>query len=642
MAGRIPQHFIDDLLARVNIVDVIDGRIKLKRAGKNYSALCPFHKEKSPSFSVSPDKQFYYCFGCGAGGNALGFLMEYERLSFPEAVEELARLVGIDVPRENNSAQDIEREQRVKQQYSLLDQANQFYQSMLRKHGQRDQAVNYLKNRGIQGRTAALFQIGYAPAGWDNLISHINDESRASELEKSGLVIHNEEKERYYDRFRDRIMFPIRDMRGRTIGFGGRVLTDEKPKYLNSPETDTFHKGRELYGLYEARQSNSNLQRVLIVEGYMDVVSLYQNGISWSVATLGTATTAHHLERIFKMVPEVIFCFDGDNAGRTAAARALRTALPVIKDGLQARFLFLPDGEDPDSLVQKEGRDAFTARVNGAQPLSEYFFRSLSEEADLESMDGRARFSSEALPLIQEMQPSLLKQMMLDRICELTGLSMQQLNSVIELHQQNEKAAPAPTQNKTTQQYTPSSAPTSDYADYEDYDYEGYSSSADYGSYAQEPQPATRGRAFSSAKTRGGLNLVTRIISLLLHNPQLAKELPDSSEFIGINENQSGVLVELLHYFQNTPDASLGTLLIDWQMDEMHAADLLVINEISHLEPVLASVDNSALIKEASQRLLQRKHEGELDDLLKKSRQSPLTESEKQRLQQLLIMRHQH
>jgi DNA primase len=375
MAGRIPQHFIDDLLARVNIVDVVDSRIKLKRAGKNYSALCPFHKEKSPSFSVSPDKQFYYCFGCGAGGNALGFVMEHDRLSFPEAVDELARLVGMEVPKESLQPADSARDKQIKSQFSLLDKANQFYQQQLRASDQRQRAVNYLKQRGLTGQIAAQFQIGYAPPGWENLLDHLRSGDTAEQdLERAGLVIHNEERHSYYDRFRDRIMFPIRDMRGRTIGFGGRVLGDDKPKYLNSPETDTFHKGRELYGLYEARQSTRNLNRLLIVEGYMDVVSLSQHGITWSVATLGTATTAHHLERLFKLVPEVIFCFDGDQAGRTAARRALDTALPVIKDGQEARFLFLPEGEDPDTLVRQEGNTAFEQRVSEALPLSEFFF----------------------------------------------------------------------------------------------------------------------------------------------------------------------------------------------------------------------------------------------------------------------------
>jgi len=608
MAGRIPQHFIDDLLARVNIVDVIDGRVKLKRAGKNYSGLCPFHKEKSPSFSVSPDKQFYYCFGCGAGGNALGFLMEYDRLNFPEAVEELAKLAGVDVPHEENRPADQQREQQIKRQFEALEQSNRFFQNMLRSSSDRDRAVNYLKQRGLSGQIAAAFGIGYAPPGWDNLLQHFTHLDNAAQLlEQSGMVIHNEEKQRHYDRFRDRIMFPIRDVRGRVLGFGGRVLGDDKPKYLNSPETPTFHKGRELYGLYEARKHSNQLDRLLIVEGYMDVVSLAQHGIHWSVATLGTATTAQHLERLFKLVPEVIFCFDGDDAGRQAARRALGVTLPVIRDGQEARFLFLPDGEDPDTLVRREGEAAFSARVTQALPLSEFFFRSLSEEADLSSMDGRARFSNEALPLIQSMQPSLLKQMMLDRICEITGLSLEQLGSVIDLHQVTTTPAAVATTVPTPQP-----------------------------SHHQTERPAVR----RSRPTPGGQrNLVNQAISILLHRPDLGQIAPPAAEFASINETNIGVLINLLSYLQQEPEGSLGTLLVDWQDDPDHRADLMLLNEISHLDPVLGDVDAAQLLQDTLNRLLGRRHETLLDQLLKKSRQTPLTNEEKRELQQLLQSR---
>lgn len=633
MAGRIPQHFIDDLLARVNIVDVIDSRVKLKRAGKNYSALCPFHKEKSPSFSVSPDKQFYYCFGCGAGGNALGFLMEYERLSFPEAVEELARLVGMEVPRENDRPADAAREQRLKQQFSILEQANQFYQQQLRASAQRQRAVDYLKQRGLSGQIAARFQIGYAPPGWDNLLGHFESLHDAqTQLENTGLVIHNEERQRHYDRFRDRIMFPIRDMRGRTIGFGGRVLGDDKPKYLNSPETDTFHKGRELYGLYEARQHSRHLDRLLIVEGYMDVVSLAQHGITWAVATLGTATTEHHLERIFKLVPEVIFCFDGDNAGRQAAQRALDATLPVIRDGQQARFLFLPEGEDPDTLVRQEGETGFAQRVSEALPLSEFFFKALSEDADLASMDGRARFSNQALPLIQSMQPSLLQQMMMDRICEITGLSLEQLNSVIDLHR-----ATAPSTPVTARQDAPPPAPPEAYPSAPDYpDYPDYPDSRP----APEPYPPQEGRVSRPSGRQGlKINLVSSAISILLHHPELATSQPEASLLKGLQEPNIELLVELLSYLQQTPDASLGTLVVDWQHDPRRQPMLMLLNEIAHLDPVLGDIDAGQLLGETMQRLIGRHFEARIDALLKKSRQTPLTVEEKQQLQSLLINR---
>jgi DNA primase, catalytic core len=611
MAGRIPQHFIDDLLARVNIVDVIDGRVKLKRAGKNYSGLCPFHKEKSPSFSVSPDKQFYYCFGCGAGGNALGFLMEYDRLNFPEAVEELAKLAGVDVPRDEGRPADHQREQEIKRQFEALEHSNRYFQDMLRSSSERERAIGYLKQRGLSGQIAAAFGIGYAPPGWDNLLQHFAHlENAAPLLEQSGMVIHNEDKQRYYDRFRDRIMFPIRDVRGRVLGFGGRVLGDDKPKYLNSPETPTFHKGRELYGLYEARKQSNQLERLLIVEGYMDVVSLAQHGIHWSVATLGTATTAQHLERLFKLVPEVIFCFDGDAAGRQAAQRALGVTLPVIRDGQEARFLFLPDGEDPDTLVRREGETAFSQRVSQALPLSEFFFRQLSEEADLSSMDGRARFSNQALPLIQSMQPSLLKQMMLDRICEITGLSLEQISSVIDLHQATSTPAPISAEKASQPASTPNPY--------------------------QQIRPAPVRNKPPQSEHR---NLVNQAISILLHRPDLARSTAPAADFVSISETNIGVLIRLLHYLQQEPEGSLGTLLVDWQDDPDHRADLMLLNEISHLDPVMGDVDAARLLEDTLNRLLGRRHETLLDQLLKKSRQAPLTDDEKRELQQLLQSR---
>jgi DNA primase len=611
MAGRIPQHFIDDLLARVNIVDVVDGRVKLKRAGKNYSGLCPFHKEKSPSFSVSPDKQFYYCFGCGAGGNALGFLMEYDRLNFPEAVEELAKLAGVDVPRDEGRPADHQREQEIKRQFEALEHSNRYFQDMLRSSSERERAIGYLKQRGLSGQIAAAFGIGYAPPGWDNLLQHFAHlENAAPLLEQSGMVIHNEDKQRYYDRFRDRIMFPIRDVRGRVLGFGGRVLGDDKPKYLNSPETPTFHKGRELYGLYEARKHSNQLERLLIVEGYMDVVSLAQHGIHWSVATLGTATTAQHLERLFKLVPEVIFCFDGDAAGRQAAQRALGVTLPVIRDGQEARFLFLPDGEDPDTLVRREGEAAFSERVTQALPLSEFFFRQLSEEADLSSMDGRARFSNQALPLIQSMQPSLLKQMMLDRICEITGLSLEQISSVIDLHQATSTPAPISAEKGSQPASTPNPY--------------------------QQIRPAPVRNKPTQSEHR---NLVNQAISILLHRPDLARSTAPAADFVSISETNIGVLIRLLHYLQQEPEGSLGTLLVDWQDDPDHRADLMLLNEISHLDPVMGDVDAARLLEDTLNRLLGRRHETLLDQLLKKSRQAPLTDDEKRELQQLLQSR---
>lgn len=338
MAGKIPAHFIDELLNRVDIVDLINGRVPLKKAGRDYHACCPFHHEKTPSFTVSREKQFYHCFGCGAHNNAIGFLMEYDNLSFVDAVEELAAQIGLEIPREtgDDSGPDY------RPLYETLEQAARFYQWQLRKHADADRAIGYLKQRGLTGDISADFGIGFAPPGWDNLIRQLGQDTKGLERLRLSGLISEPEQNKCYDRFRDRIMFPIRDHRGQTIAFGGRILDDSKPKYLNSPETPVFHKGRALYGLFEARKALRKIERLLVVEGYMDVVALAQFGIRYAVATLGTATTDEHLERLFRTTSEVIFCFDGDRAGREAGWKALQTALPHMKDGREARFLFLP------------------------------------------------------------------------------------------------------------------------------------------------------------------------------------------------------------------------------------------------------------------------------------------------------------
>src|SRR5210317_1706727 len=393
MAGRIPQSFIDELLNRVDIVDLIDARLQLKKAGREYQACCPFHNEKTPSFTVSPGKQFYHCFGCGAHGSAISFLMEYDNLAFPEAIEELARSVGMEVPRESGS-QAPQAEQQRTDHYALLERVDHFYRSQLRQHAQADKAVAYLKDRGLSGEIAQTFGLGYAPPGWDSLLKQFGDPESQRLATELGLLVEKDDGGRY-DRFRDR--------RGRCIGFGGRVLGDEKPKYMNSPESPVFHKGRELYGLFEARKANQKLERLLVVEGYMDVVALAQFGLTNAVATLGTATTPEHLERLYRTVSEVVFCFDGDAAGRRAAWRALENALPVLRDGREARFLFLPEGEDPDSLVRRIGAETFRKKTVESVPLSRFFYESLSQQVDTDSVDGRARLVELAKPLLQKL-----------------------------------------------------------------------------------------------------------------------------------------------------------------------------------------------------------------------------------------------
>ncbi|AZS50551.1 DNA primase [Entomomonas moraniae] len=446
MAGLIPQSFIDDLLNRVDIIDVVGSRISLKRSGKNYSACCPFHNEKTPSFTVSPDKQFYYCFGCGASGSALGFVMEYDHLDFPQAVEVLARQVGLDVPYEENAG-GAARQSIESPLYNLILKASEFYQQSLRTHSTKKMAVDYFKQRGLTGVIARDFALGFAPPGWDNLIKHFEaDDSQQKQLIDAGLVVESADTGKRYDRFRERVMFPIRDVKGRVIAFGGRVLGDDKPKYLNSPETPVFHKSEVLYGLYEVRKNNRHLDEILVLEGYMDVIALAQFGITNGVATLGTATSEEHIKKLFRLVNNILFCFDGDAAGRKAAWRALESALPHLQDGRKVRFLFLPDGDDPDSLVRKEGVDAFKARMSQqAQSLTDYFFNHLTEEAKPTSLEGKAHLASIVTPLLTKMPSGGLKALMYQKLEELTGLDQQHLLAIKPVASHVSQQVPAAT-----------------------------------------------------------------------------------------------------------------------------------------------------------------------------------------------------
>jgi DNA primase len=407
MGGLIPDSFIEELLGRADIVEIIERRVPLKKAGREFQARCPFHDEKTPSFTVSPQKQFYHCFGCGAHGSAIGFLMNYEGLEFVDAVEELARHVGLTVPREGPS-----KPRRSEGLYSVLDAAAAYYQQQLKKN---PEAVEYLKQRGVSGEIARDFGIGFAPRGWDNLIKELgSDEQRLGLLRKTGMLSQGKSGE--YDKFRHRIMFPIHDRRGRVIAFGGRALDDDGPKYLNSPETELFHKGRELYGLYLARRGQAKLDRILVVEGYMDVVALAQFGFRNCVATLGTATTGDHAELLFRAAEEVVFCFDGDRAGRKAAWRALESTLPRLREGRQARFLFLPEGEDPDTMVRKRGSEGFAALLDEALPLSDFFFEHFTAQVDMTALDGRARLVGLARPVLETLPEGVFRDMMFDRL----------------------------------------------------------------------------------------------------------------------------------------------------------------------------------------------------------------------------------
>ncbi|MDH5454918.1 MAG: DNA primase, partial [Gammaproteobacteria bacterium] len=424
MAGLIPQDFIDDLIARADIVEVVGRRVQLKKAGREFKACCPFHDEKTPSFTVSPGKGFYHCFGCGAHGTAIGFLMEFDHMSFVEAIESLAALMGVDVPRSESDKPA----RRYDELFSLLDAIARHWQDCLTDS---PAAVEYVRIRGIDGSTAKRFGIGYAPDGWSNILDKFGQSPEATQrLLATGMII-EKDNGKHYDRFRDRIMFPIRDARGRTIGFGGRTLGDGEPKYLNSPETVLFHKGRELYGLYEARQALRNIEQLVVVEGYMDVVALARHGIDFAVATLGTATTSDHLNRLFRLTENVCFAFDGDRAGRKAAWRALENALPQIREGRQIRFMFLPEGHDPDSYVNELGTDAFLNALDEGVALSEFLIQELASQVDMSTVDGRARLAELARPLVNKIPPGVYRELLIESLGESVGLTAAKLERML-------------------------------------------------------------------------------------------------------------------------------------------------------------------------------------------------------------------
>ena len=430
----IPQSFIQDLLHRVDIVDVIDRHVKLKKAGANYAACCPFHAEKSPSFTVSQTKQFYHCFGCGAHGTAVSFLMEYSGLGFVEAVKELAQGAGLTVPEIRNEERGDQPQRRRSEGedgedlYDIMLTAAQFFRAALK---DAPQAIAYLKNRGLSGDIAKKFGVGYAPEGWQNL-ERAYPNYQSSALTTVGLVKQNDEGRRY-DMFRDRIMFPIVDVRGNVIGFGGRVLGEGEPKYLNSPETPLFEKGRELYGLYQARRAIRDAGRVIVVEGYMDVVALAQHGVEHAVATLGTATTPMHVQKLLRQTDEIVFCFDGDNAGRRAAWRALENSLGQLADGKEVRFLFLPQGEDPDSYVRQHGKEKFEKLLDDAIPLSKFLLNELSSHVDRNTHEGRAKLLQEAKPLVKQITAPMLSLMLRKQLAEVTGITQQELNGEFQI-----------------------------------------------------------------------------------------------------------------------------------------------------------------------------------------------------------------
>ena len=584
MAGLIPQHFIDQLLNRIDIVDLIDGYVPLKKAGANYKANCPFHGEKTPSFTVSPSKQFYHCFGCGVNGTAISFLMDYDHMEFREAIEKLASGAGMEIPSE---AQSFEKKVTVSQGidlYQLMNQVNDFYQTQLRSHKDKQQAIDYLKQRGLSGEIAKRFGLGFSPDGWDNLMSELGATTPSQKaLLDTGMLTTNENK-RTYDRFRHRIMFPIHDHRGRVVGFGGRVLGDGEQKYLNSPETPIFHKGSELYNLFGARGAIKEAEGVLVVEGYMDVVALAQAGIDNAVATLGTATTPMHLQRLFRHTPNVTFSFDGDRAGKAAAWKALETCLPLVQDGFQISFLFLPDGEDPDSMVGKIGKHDFLQLVKGASPLTDFLINTLSQKADLDRLDGRAKLAKLAQPLIKQFPDGVLRQLVIEQLSRLASISPGDL-----------LAGKSP-------------------------------------AHANQSGARTRRPLQNRPGNEMPMTPIRRAISMLLQQPNVASNLPSDLDLSAYNIKGIELLRRLIDQSISQEDANTATLL-ERHRQEPHFTALEKLASHDHL---LQEEQFQPAFIAVLKQLGNLSVEAQLEQLLEKSRHETLNESEKQQLNQLL------
>ena len=583
MAGLIPRQFIDDILARTDIVELVDNHVPLKKAGKNYQACCPFHTEKSPSFTVSSDKQFYHCFGCGAHGNAISFVMEYERLDFVDAIEELAGFLNMEVPREEDNLSPVQKQQQFQAQqqkqddYQLLEKISRFYQQQLKISPDKNTVIDYLKNRGLTGEIVKAFGIGYIGDNWDGMMKvFASNNSTTAQLVDLGMAIQGD-KNRPYDRFRGRVMFPIRDKRGRVIGFGGRVLTDGTPKYLNSPETRIYHKGQELYGLFEAKQANKNLTRLVVVEGYMDVVALAQHGVNYAVASLGTATTPEQLQTLFRTVKEVICCYDGDRAGRDAAWRAMDNALPFIRDGYALKFVFLPDGEDPDSLIREQGQQAFETILAKAKPLSKFLFEHLLNQVDLKTLEGKASLVDKFQPYLKKLPESTLKDTLLAELASNFGMANEQ--QLAKLSKNSHKA-----------------------------------------------------NDHKKIKADHKITPVRMAIALLLELPKLANEVPSTSGLSQLDTRGVPLLIELIHLCQAQPQISTAQILEHYRQSDQgkQLSKLLCwqhfVDTDNAKDVFLDSIDKlfANFIKQRTELLLQ------------KGRSKKITPQEKQELQTLL------
>ncbi len=581
MAGIIPRAFIDDLIARYDIVDVVDARVKLKKAGKNFTACCPFHNEKTPSFSVSQDKQFYHCFGCGAHGNILDFVMEFDRLEFVDAIEELAGQLGLEVPREGGFRDDTNHKNK-RSWYDTLSNIAQCYQQQLVAPSGKT-AIDYLKDRGLSGEIVKKFGIGYVPDQWDLILKRFGQSSDdKQDLITLGMALENQEKKRVYDRFRGRIMFPILNRKGQTIGFGGRILGDGTPKYLNSPETPVFHKGRELYGLYQVMKTHRDPQRILIVEGYMDVVALAQFGVDYAVASLGTATTGDHMHTLYRQTQTLICCYDGDRAGREAAWRAMEQALPHLTDGRQLKFVFLPDGEDPDTYIRTHGKEGFEVQLDNAQDLSTFFFRNLMDRIDTTNKAGIAQLRPLAMPYIEKVAGETLQQYLLGELAFHLGLPPEQLTINVSAKQ----------------------------------------------------KPSANLIAKEKAIERNPMRLT---VALLLQNPNFAKDLGfDSSVFQNIELPGLNLLGAIIDKCQSQPHISTGQLLEHWRdhknepiIARLASWDISFTNNDENPYTVF----NDSIGHVMDQCLYQQ-----IEKLQARANLPDFSQDEKQELQQLLLM----
>jgi len=581
MAGHIPRSFIDDLLARLDIVDIIDARVKLKKKGKNYGACCPFHNEKTPSFSVSQEKQFYHCFGCGVHGNAIDFMMEYERLDFVEAIEELASYLGLEVPREQRqgggfqSNQPKANSEQKRSLYDLMGSIGQFYRDQLKLPISKV-AIDYLKDRGLSGQIVQKFGIGYVADEWDLVRKNFGQTPQTQEMLVSGGMLIENDKGNRYDRFRGRVMFPIRDRRGRVIGFGGRVIGDGTPKYLNSPETPIFHKGKELYGLYEVMQAYREPPQILVVEGYMDVVALAQYGVDYSVASLGTSTTGDHVQLLFRQTNTVVCCYDGDRAGKEAAWRALENALQYLKTGNTLKFLFLPDGEDPDSYVRKFGKEAFEQQIEQATPLSSYLFDNLIEihNLNLGSHEGKSALRAHASALIDKIPDPYFQELLEKLLDERTGFD-----------------------NRLRQ--------------------------------ARKKTSETRPQPHKEIKRTP----MREVIALLIQNPSYAEMVPDLSTVRELTVPGLSLFVEVLDYCHQHPNITTGQLLERWR-NSSHEA---LLSRLAGWEIPLDEDNEQDIFLDSLDKILAQCVEKQIENLQAKERSVGLSTEERRELLALML-----